>query len=472
MPRLILLLFFSLFGTHVKAKTIYLNFNWVDPIEKIIHTEMMLIEEMGKITYLGAIKPYDQSEKMIDLKNKYVIAGFIDSHTHVTLGAIEMVQHEEQFKMVANNSDEISQHNGKILLAHGITDIRNPGGAAAESVKYKNQVKAGNWIGPDAYVAGELLDVNAFEGLVQAVHRIEDIDGLISAQKALGVDFVKLYTSLDESLLEVAIKSTHEHGLKAVAHLEEVPWDKAALMGIDGIVHAMPVSPDLLVGKSKKEYLEKGRRGAFSFFEWYEAIDFETPRFEQFVQTLKEHGTSIDPTLIVFHNAFWGDQPGVTQHPKLSLTHPELVKNWQTFFTFNIGWTPTDFKRAKAVWPKVQQFIQKLNKAGVHMTVGTDMNNPWVIPGVSFHQEMQLLVDAGISNYEVLKMATWNGAQAIDQTKMKGSLQEGKNASFVILENNPVKDISNTEHIYAVVKLGQMYHPNELLKSVKKSKGE
>lgn len=470
MPRLFFIVFCCLFGTNIHSKTAYTNFSWIDPIKETTNPNMMLIEDHGQIIYMGPVKAYDESMQNIDLKGKYVISGFIDTHTHVTLGAVEIVQQDGEVKLVANNSDEIAKHNGKVLLAHGITDVRNPGGAAVESIRYKSQVRAGNWLGPDAYVAGELLDANAFEGLAQAVNSADEIDGLISAQKAQGVDFIKLYTGLDEGLLEAGIKSAHQHGLKAVAHLEEVPWDKAALMGIDGIVHAMPVSLDLVVGKNKDEFLKQRRPGAFAFFEWYEAIDFNTPRFQSFVQTLKEQGTSIDPTLIVFHNAFWGDQPEVIKHPKLDLTHPELVNNWQTFYTFNIGWAPVDFKRAKAVWPKVQQFIQILDKAGIHMTVGSDMNNPWVIPGVSFHQEMQLLVDAGISNYKVLKMATWHGSQAIDQSKMKGSLEEGKYANFVVLKDNPVNDIKHTQSIYAVVKSGQMYKPNELIEGVQKTK--
>jgi len=439
MPQSFVILFCCLFVANIKAKTVYTNFNWIDPIQETIHSNTMLIEDQGQVNYIGPVKAFDQSAKHIDLTGKYIVSGFIDTHTHVTLGAIELVQKGDLYRLVANNSDEIAQHNGKVLLAYGITDVRNPGGATTESIRYKNQVKAGNWVGPNAYVAGELLDAQTFEGLSQAVNGVDDINNIINMQKQMGVDFIKLYTGLDESLLQSAIKSAHEHGLKAVAHLEKVPWDKAAQMGIDGIVPAMPISADLMVGDDKGKYVKGRRLGAFAFFEWYEAIDFNTPRFQRFIQTLKEHDVSIDPTLIVFHNAFWGDQPKVVKHPKLHLAHPEPVNNWQTFFTFNIGWAAEDYKRAKAVWPKVQQFIQQLHKAGIHMTVGTDMNNPWVIPGVSFHQEMQLLVDAGISNYEVLKMATWYGAQAIDQNMMKGSLAAGKYADFVILEGNPVQ---------------------------------
>lgn len=470
MTKLRLILTACLTSAVSNAKTVYTNFNWIDPIEQITHADMMLIEAEGFITYLGPKKEFDKTLPTIDFNNKYVIAGFIDTHTHITLGAIEFIEQDGQWKMLANNSDDIAQHNGKMLLAHGITDIRNPGGRIAESVKYKNKVKAGEWIGPDAFVSGELLDATVFDGLSQGVKNAEEIEAQISSQKTMGVDFIKLYTGLDETLLEAAIKSAHHHNMKAVAHLENIPWNRAAQLGLDGVVHAMPISPELLTGSSKEKYLNERRPGAFSFFEWYEAIDFNTPLFKQFIQTLKQQGTSIDPTLIVFHNTFWGDQAEVIKHPKLNLAHPELLQNWQSFFTFNVGWQAADFNRAKAVWPKVQKFIQLLNEADVELTVGTDMNNPWVIPGVSFHQEMQLLVEAGISTYDVLKMATWNGAQAIDQTDKKGSLAAGKYANFVVLENNPVADIKNTEKIYAVVKAGEMYQPQQLIESTINSK--
>ena len=463
MPNALIFLLCSLMATNSSAKTVYTNFQWIDPIQQTIHSNSLLIEDAGRITYIGPVKTVDDTHQRVDLHNRFIIAGFIDTHTHITLGAVELKKQQDTVSLVANNSDAISRYNGLVLLAHGITGIRNPGGDTQHSVRYKKQVDQGHWIGPSATVAGQLLDANTFSGLSTAVNTAAEIEAEIKQQKIQGVDFIKLYTGLTPDLLQSAIKSAHSHGLKAVAHLESITWDTATEYGLDGIVHAMPISPDLLSPESRKHYLENRRPGAFSFFEWYEQVDFEAPRFKQFMKTIAASNISIDLTLIAFKNAFWGDQTAVTQHPKLNLAHPDLVHNWQSFFTFNIGWQETDFKRAKATWPKVESLVRQLHEAGVHLTVGTDMNNPWVIPGISFHQEMALLADAGISNYDVLKMATLHGAEAAGTDTSEGSLTAGKNASFVILQHNPVTDIRNTQSVYAVVNKGKLWRPAELL---------
>ena len=445
------------------AQTAYTHFNWIDPVQQTIHADTLLIEDQGLIEYIGPNKTLPDGISVIDLKNQYVIAGFIDTHTHVSLGAVELKQDQGKVTLVANNSDAISQYNGLVLLAHGITGIRNPGGDTQTSVRYKNKIKTGEWIGPDAAVAGELLDATKFSGLSTAVKSAEQIKTAIDRQKAMGVDLIKLYTGLNIDLLKTAIEYAHQQNLTTVAHLESITWDDAVTVGLDAIVHAMPVSPDLLPENLRSDYLKNRRLGAFSFFEWYERVNFETPRFKKFLNTLAADDVSIDLTLIAFRNAFWGDQPEVKQHPALHLAHPESVANWQSFFTFNIGWQAADFKRAKAAWPKVEAFVRHLHQAGVHLTVGTDMNNPWVIPGESFHQEMALMVAAGIPVYEVLKMATLHGAQAMGAVELQGTLKAGKKANFVVLQQNPVDDINNSRSIQAVIIEGRLWHPHQLL---------
>ena len=450
------------------AQTAYVNFNWVNPTQKKVFSDSLLITEHGKITYIGEKKALPKEINVIDLHNKYVLPGFIDAHTHVTLGAISFEVLEGEVKLKANNSDEIAEHNGRVLLAHGITDIRNPGGDTQKSVHYKTQVSNGHWLGPDAYVAGELLDQALFEGLSVAVSSRDEIDKVIAQQKDMGVDLIKLYTGLDDHLLKQAIDISHQYGLKTVAHLDQIVWDDASQMGLDAVVHAMPISTALLSEEAREKYKSGARPGTFAFFEWYEAIDFESDRFKKFLKNIAHNKLHVDPTLIAFYNAFWGNDSKVIEHPLLHLTHPELVNNWRTFFTFNVGWQTDDFRRAQAVWPKIQTFIRLLHQHGVMMTVGTDMNNPWVIPGVSFHQEMDLLVKSGLPIYDVLMMATLNGAIAIDQQNTKGSLAPGKLANFVVLNKDPSTDISHTKSLHAVVKKGQWYEPEQLLQAVEK----
>ena len=130
------------------------------------------------------------------------------------------------------------------------------------------------------------------------------------------------------------------------------------------------------------------------------------------ISTLANKQIPVDATLIAFKLAFWGDDLAY-RNRDIAWAHPAMVENWNTAFRFDLGWKAEDYARAKAVWPKVQRFVRMLHEAGVPITIGTDMNNPFVAPGASIAREMELHVAAGIPAWDVLRMATTNAAVLI-----------------------------------------------------------
>ncbi len=151
-----------------------------------------------------------------------------------------------------------------------------------------------------------------------------------------------------------------------------------------------------------------------------------------------------------------------TQNPYLKQAHPTILNIWKRS-TFVKDWTAEDFKRAKAQWPKLLNLTRLLYQKGVLITAGSDFPNPWVLPGLGFHSELELLNDAGIPPLEVIKIATWNGATALGIQSVTGSIKRGKQADLVVLNENPLKDIKNTRQIHLVFKRGKKYIPGTLL---------
>ncbi len=142
---------------------------------------------------------------------------------------------------------------------------------------------------------------------------------------------------------------------------------------------------------------------------------------------------------------------------------PAIVREiWQRT-TFTGDWTAEDYDRGRSVWPRVPELTYRLYEGGVHLTVGTDFPNPWVIPGVSFHEELELLAEAGIPTLEVLKMATYNGAVALGLEAEIGSIEVGKRADLVVLTSNPAAHLANTRAIDLVLLGGQPLKPAVLL---------
>ena len=106
---------------------------------------------------------------------------------------------------------------------------------------------------------------------------------------------------------------------------------------------------------------------------------------------------------------------------------------------------------------------KRLFDRGILLTAGSDLPNPWVIPGVSFHEELQLLVDSGIPPLDVLRIATINGATALGIDDETGTVEVGKRADLVVLTANPLDDIANTRSIEWVILGGVTLKPDALL---------
>jgi len=135
--------------------------------------------------------------------------------------------------------------------------------------------------------------------------------------------------------------------------------------------------------------------------------------------------------------------------PKSSLWDPT------TDFRFKAR-TTEDFALARLVYQKQVELVGMMHRAGLEFLAGTDVGNPYCFPGFSLHDELGLLVQAGLTPMEALQSATLNPARFLGKEQEIGSVEEGKIADLVLLDANPLQDISNTQRIYAVVVNGRL----------------
>jgi imidazolonepropionase-like amidohydrolase len=116
----------------------------------------------------------------------------------------------------------------------------------------------------------------------------------------------------------------------------------------------------------------------------------------------------------------------------------------------------------RAAWPRQLALVKRLHDAGVLLTAGSDLASPWVIPGIGFHQELELLESAGLSPTEVLRIATLNGARALGVDGDRGSIAPGQRADLVVLGEDPRRNIRVIRKIRLVIKAGVIHSPAEL----------
>ncbi len=390
---------------------------------------------------------------VMNASGKYVIPGFIDTHVHQAMGPAGLTIKNSQPVLKLTPLDNLPQITSELLIQHGITTARDPGGRTDLTVKARKNTMTGK--GPEFFVAGSILDTTNFINLVVTVTEEKQVRSEIRKQKEAGVDFIKLYTSLSPELIKAGIEESQKLGLKTIAHLHEATsWTEASNLGIDNIVHIMPGHDRYLPQVNKVAYQQFSMLGAIGTYKWFEYVNLESDEIADLMGTLKSNRTSIDPTLVVFHATFFGNTTEYTENKMLNMLPEELVNNWNTAFNFNIGWTEQHFHEAQKAWPKVQQFVKMLHNEGILITAGTDANNPWIVPGDSFHKELILLKDCGLSPAEVLKIATLNGAKLLGIDHRTGTIEKGKEADLILLNTNPLDNLGNIRDIHAVLSNG------------------
>jgi imidazolonepropionase-like amidohydrolase len=353
---------------------------------------------------------------VINLTGKYIIPGLFDMHAHVA-GVLD-----------SSYNQTVSENTLKALLDNGITTIRNPGGPTKESVALRDAVASGQIIGPQIFTAGRLINGPQFptEFVETIVNTEEETREEIKRQADAGVDYVKLYVGLYPNLVKTAIYEAHNQGIKVIGHLYLTSWTDAANLGIDALTHGVPVSPSLL-SKDKREIFIESGRGPFDDFLWLNLVDFNSTEINEMINALVKNKVPVDPTLSIYE---------------------AMLK---------------DDHQNKHLWSKVLQLTKILYDHGVTIMSGTDIPNFGLIPGISLHHELELLVKAGINPLNVIKIATSNGASALDISDKVGTIQDGKQADMIILTANPLDNISNTRNIYAVIDDGRFVKDRDSL---------
>jgi imidazolonepropionase-like amidohydrolase len=448
------------------SETVYTGVTIVDPEAELRLPDSYIVVRDDRIVKIGRGKVPRRFRKAehVDMTGRFALAGLIDTHAHVTVGPLAPQRVDGKVVVNMEGNEAMTRHDALMLLAFGVTTIRDPGGDTARMVAYRDGVAAGEITGPEARVAGGVIDrpLISVRGLVDPVTDQEPVSAVVRRQGAAGVDFIKLYQGLSAEDLREGIEAAHALGLPTIAHLADVSWTRAADLGIDSLVHAMPVSPDLLRGERRSAFLATQKPGSLDFYRWYEEVDLDGPEVREMIATLARRKIPVDATLIVFRQTFWGDDRAV-RDADLAFANAPLAKNWTTAFSFDAGWTPEDYSRAKAVWPRVLRLVRMLHEGGVLLTIGTDMNNPFVAPGASMVREMELHVDAGIPTWDVLRMATINGARLLDLDRETGRLKPGMEADIVFLEADPSLDIRAVGKVAGVVENGRYHDPSALI---------
>jgi imidazolonepropionase-like amidohydrolase len=292
----------------------------------------------------------------------------------------------------------------------------------------------------------------------------EDARQLVEYWADLGVTSFKADMNITRAGLKVAIEAAHKRGIKVTGHLCSVTYPEAAELGIDDLEHGFYVNTQLDPGKKPDECSE---RAGEATLDQMQAGGVEA---KALMETLVKHHVAITSTLPVLQSDAGRGRPPVRQEA-LDATTPEARADFFLLRQRRMGGPPPKVEAAK-LWKNNLALEREFVSAGGLLIAGPDPTGAGdVVPGFGDQREIELLVEAGFSPVEAIKIATLNGATYLGREKEIGSVAAGKNADLVVVKGDPSKQISNVENVEIVFTDGVGYESKKLLEPVREDYG-
>jgi len=459
-----MLLMLLLTVQELPAQTILIkNVNIVDTENgKLISSRHVLIRDgiISQVTkgeVILTIKP----DTVVDGTGRYLMPGLWDMHTHIWNEATTF----------------------PLLIANGITGVRGMFEMMNNVNRWREDISKGKIAGPQLMVAGPIVDgpKPVWPGSVAVKDEADGKRAVDSLKNKLKVDFIKVYSLLSrQNYLAIAAESRRQN-IPFAGHVpNEITVVEAAEAGqksqehLYGMIESASDSADhwfaYLQGTVKDSTMKKrSLRKEFLFRTYNEN------KLKRLLQQIKKTDTWICPTLTVNRGIATVDDTTLLNDPRIAYMGKFIKGMWdfRTDFRFK-SWTPLDFEQSKKEFELKLSITKLVYDAGIPILAGTDFPNPHCYAGFGIHDELELLVKAGLSAAAALQTATINPAKYFNLAATEGSVALNKNANLVLLTKNPLQNISNTKTIEMVFVKGKLFTTaqlEEMKEGVKKMLG-
>jgi imidazolonepropionase-like amidohydrolase len=358
---------------------------------------------------------------IIDGKGKWLIPGLIDAHVHLPTDTYFGQKFPTQIPDFTFNTQDIMTP----IIANGVTTVLDLI-STMETFAQKKEIEKGYIIGPRIALAAS---INGGNGKGRIADTAEEGRIMVRNAKAEGYDFIKVYSNLNIETYNAIIDEAYKQGIKTVGHI-----------------------PNAFQGKLGQAFIP--HFGMVSHAEEFSkhSDSFSLKDALRFAKLSKDNGTWLSPTLttMVWIAKQKHSIDSIKNSANLKFVHPLLQSKWLT--SNNYFKYPT--QENAAYFDSMVRFHFKLVKAfkdaGVPIVAGTDVGVSGVVAGFSLHDELELLVQAGLTPQQALNSATLLSAQWLGIDKQIGSIETGKFADLILLDESPLTDIRNTRKIAGV----------------------
>jgi imidazolonepropionase-like amidohydrolase len=383
----------------------------------------------------------------LDLTGRTVMPGLVGMHDHLFYPMGERIFGEMAYSFP------------RLYLAAGVTTIRTAGSVEPYTdIELKKLIDAGKVPGPTVFLTGPYLEgKGSFAVQMHALKGPDDARDFVNFWADQGATSFKAYNTLTRAELGTAIRAAHKRGLKVTAHLCSIGFTEAARLGIDDLEHGLLVDTEFFPGK-KSDQCPPPREA----LEDLAKMSPTDPRIAALIAELVKRKVAITSTLAVF-DAFTeeGFRRALTPAVRDALSADARGRLLNEHISRN-----------PAIWPALVKlemaFERAFVQAGGLLLAGCDpTGNGAVVAGFGDWRDVELLVDAGFTPLEALKIHSLNGAIWLGEQDRIGTVAPGKDADLVVVDGDPSKNVGDIEKVEIVFKQGVGYDSRKLFDSLR-----
>ncbi|MDQ2978957.1 MAG: amidohydrolase family protein [Acidobacteriota bacterium] len=409
--------------------------------------DMTVVMTGNRITGLGKSGRVrlPKRAQIIDGTDKFLLPGLWDMHAHIR-------ETERSFPL---------------FIANGVLGIRDMGGKPEDLFRWRDEVARGALLGPRIVACGPIIDgpEPAAHGPTVSVRTADEGRKAVADLKRRGADFVKVYDRLPRDAYFAIVEEARKQGLPVAGHVpQSVTTMEASDAGQRSIEHlgtilegsssveaelrqaaAAPLPAD--VSEFPRRIAARGERMLATYDE---------QKAKELFTHLVRNRTWQVPTLVVKRALTFIDDIVRDGDARLKYIPRSEQEWWSPQKNFLLRYrTPEYIAYSRKLFQASLELVGAMHRAGVPILAGTDVISAYVFPGFSLHDELSLLVQAGLPPMAALQAATRNPAMFLKETGSMGTIEHGKLADLVLLDANPLEDIENIRRIHAVIVNGR-----------------
>ena len=425
-----------------------------------VRTDHTVVYDGDEIVSVGPGGAPAGVAETIDGSGKYLIPGLWDFHVHLSY------------------DDRFTNDMPTLFLSYGVTSVRDTGGLMHKMQPIIQKMRAADAVAPRVWFSGPLLDGNfvVYDGESRPEIGVRNATpdtarATITDLKEQGIDFIKIYEMVSPAVFDAMVETAQELDLPIDSHVPLSMRAETAGPPVDSIEHLRNIeldcasnapelhetrlellrNPDGVSGYELRSSMHELQRlpaiTAYDEARCDRVIDSLTSTIQ--VPTLRLTALNLAPP---FTRPDWNDA--------LSRVGDDVRQDW-TAMAAEVSANPVEAYTEFGEWTRF--LIGRMHQRGVPIGAGTDTPIFLAIPGYSLHAELEQLVASGLSPLEALRAATVRPAEFFGIENNMGTIDPGKRADLVLLDADPLSNITNTRRISGVISKGKFYTPAELV---------